>query len=251
MIGGVKFGATISLEGSNKKYHTFDDWEMVIESRVFISEPEAQQNYIEVPGSNTMLDVSEAISGHPVFRKRKISFTLAGVIPNRNNWDSKISRLRNTFEGRIVHITFDNDKEFYWKGRLTFTGFDRIMEIGRVTVELPNADPFKYNIHSNVDPWLWDPFNFFTGVIPKKPIITVNGTETTVVPAGSMWTTPTFTVNKITSGTSIKVSVNGRTHELSQGVNIIPSIEVNGDHQVQMTFTGYGELIMEYRGGSL
>lgn len=251
MIGGVKFGATISLEGSSKSQHTFNDWEMIIESKVFISEPEAQQNYIEVPGSNVMLDVSEAISGHPVFRKRKISFICAGVVPNRNNWDAKVSRLRNMYEGRIVHVTFDNDREYYWRGRLSFTSFERDMEIGRFTIDIPNADPYKYNIHSNVDPWLWDTFNFFTGVIPKKPLITVNGTETVVVPAGFMWTTPTFTVNKITSGDSITVTANGRSHKLVVGDNYIPSIEINGDAPVTITYSGYGEVLMEYRGGSL
>lgn len=242
-------GATIIIEATGTEFHTVRDWGLTITNSVSISEPEQETKYINVPGANSMLDVSEALTGRPVFKKRKIAIDLAGIDLNEFAWDATISGLRNSVEGRIVHIIFDNDETFYWKGRAHITGYDRAKTCGMLTLELPDADPYKYNINSNVDPWLWDPFDFENDIVPAEPIIDVNGTESVTIPAGYMPTCPRFTVTNMT--TPIVLTANGRKYTMKDGDNYFPALMINGDSAVVMTYTGVGKVLMEYRGGSL
>lgn len=241
-------GATIILEKTGLEFHTVTDWNLCITSAVNIEEPEQQTNYIVVPGSNTMLDVSEALTGRPTFKKRKISIDLAGL-DDAMSWDAIISGLRNTIEGRVVHIIFDNDPNYYWKGRAHLKGFDRAAICGSFTLEMDQADPFKYSVLSNVDPWLWDPFDFENDTVPEEPVIEVNGTETVVVPRGSMYTCPEFTVTGMTSPLTLKFGT--RTYSLKSGYNYFPALMIGGDEEVTLVFNGVGNVVMEYRGGSL
>lgn len=240
-------GATIIIERTGQEYHTVTDWNLIITSAVNISEPEQQTSYIEIPGANAMLDVSEALSGRLSFRKRNISIALAGI-GEQMTWDTIISSFRNAVEGKVVHIIFDNDPNYYWKGRAHITGYERAMECGRFNLELPEADPYKYNVRSNVEPWLWDPFDFENDVVPEEPIINVNGTTSITIPAGNMYTVPEFTVSELTS---LTLTVNGRNYNMTSGYNYFPGVMVNGDVPVTLTFNGKGRVIMEYRGGSL
>ena len=50
---------------------------------------------------------------------------------------------------------------------------------------IPKADPYKYNVADSTEDWLWDSFDFETGIIDEGTEITVRTGETktyTIVP---------------------------------------------------------------------
>lgn len=242
-------GITIYVEDSGRTFHTVDDWNLGLGNNNYIGDPEMETTYISIPGRDGLIDVSEAISGRRIYKKRELAFELGGVHPHWN-WDATISGMRNNIEGRVCRLTLDNDAEYYWRGRVFIQGFDRFRSLGTFTLAVPNADPYKYDILSSSDPWLWDPFNFETGEIIQEEAHVIVGSETITIPHGHMPTCPDLVVSDKVSGT-FSVTYDGATYQLVVGSNKIPAIMVGGDADVALTFNGSATVQIVYRGGSL
>ena len=245
----LTYGITIYVEDSGKTFNTLTDWHCALGNNNYIGDPEMETTYIEVPGRNGLIDATEAVSGRRIYKKRSLSFELGAVNP-RLNWDSIVSTLRNNVNGRVCRVTIDNDPGYYWHGRVYIENFDRTRELGTFELNIPVADPYKYDIASSAEPWLWDPFNFETGVITQtgSEVITDSGTIT--IAHGHMLTCPQIVVSDMVS-TSFRVEYNGTSYVLTSGTNIVPSILVGGENDVTLTFYGSATVQVVYRGGSL
>ena len=240
---------TIIVEGTDRQYHTFEDWGLYVQNTDCIGEPRQYTRYIEIPGRNGMLDLSETIAGRQVYTSREIKISLAGI-RKRKDWDSVISEFRNKINGRVCRFIFDNDPGYFWKGRPVIRDFSSVLNLGTFEVDIPEADPYKYSVLTSVEPWLWDPFNFETDMITYIGAITVSGSASITIPHGHMPACPEFVVSDKTSGT-FKVTYDGTDYDLTTGTNKIPSIYVGGDEDVELTFTGTAKVEIVYRSGSL
>lgn len=245
LFNGVKF----IVESNSKEYHSYDDWGLYVTNTDYIKEPKQNLTLVEIPGRDSQLDLSEAVTGRPTYKSRELKITLAGV-RNKISWDSIISLFRNSINGRVCRIIFDNDTQYFWRGRIDIKDFSSVLNLGKLTIDIPDADPYKYSVLTSADPWLWDPFNFETDMITYIGAITVSGTATVTIPHGYMPTCPEFVVSNKTSGT-FTVTYDGDTYDISQAVNKIPSIVVGGDQDVTLTFTGTAKVEIVYRSGSL
>lgn len=245
----LTLGIKIYVEDTGKTYHTLDDWEFALGNNNYISEPVMETKYIDVPYRDGLIDASTALTGRPIYKKRQLSFNLGGV-RERLAWDAVISGIRNNVNGRICRLTIDNDKGYYWRGRVFIEDFDRSRGLGSFTLNVPQAEPYKYSVNSSSEPWLWDPFNFETDMITYEGAWDVQGTLTETIPSGHMPTVPQFVVNDLV-GEYISLSVGGFTYKLYAGTNIIPEIIVGSYNDVTLTFTGYGKVQCVYRSGSL
>ena len=248
-MNALSNGLTIIVESTNKTFHTLDDWGFALGNNNYISDPQMETTYINVPYRDGLIDASEAISGRPIFKKRQLSFSLGGV-RERNNWDAVISNLRNNIHGKKCKVILDNDTSYYWYGRAFIEDFDRFRGLGQFTLNMPDADPYKYDVRSSTEPWLWDPFNFETGVITQIGSVTITGTGSITIPRGHMLTTPQIVVSDLLSAT-FEVTFDSSSYELATGTNVIPSIMVGGDDEVELEFTGSATVQIVYRGGSL
>ena len=247
-MNNLSIGITLYVEETGKTFHTLDDWQLALGNNNYIGEPKMETTYIQIPGRNGLIDASEAITGRRVFKKRPLAFELGGKNP-RLNWDGIISKMRNEIHGRVCRITLDNDRAYYWRGRVFLEDFDRFRELGTFTLSVPNAEPYKYSLTTSAEPWLWDPFNFETGIITYIGAVTISGTETITIPAGYMPTAPEIVVSDL-SGT-LTLDYGGQTYTLTTGTNKIPSILVGGDSDVELTFNGNAKVQIVYRSGSL
>lgn len=242
-------GATIIVEDTSKQYHTYDDWGLYITNTDCIGEPKQYTRYVEVPGRQGKIDLTGVLSSSPVFISREIKINLAGT-RHRTNWDAVISTFRNNIMGHKCKIIFDNDLGYYWYGRVGIIDFSSVLNLGTFTLDIPEADPYKYDVNSSADPWLWDPFNFETGVITQTGAESIVGSGSITINKGHMLTCPSIVVSDLQSAT-FTVTYGGKTFDLSVGSNIIPSILVGGASNVTLTFTGTATVQVVYRGGSL
>ena len=245
LFNGVEF----TIEGTNTKYHSYDDWGLYVTNTDCIKEPKQNTNYVVIPGRDGVLDLSDVTSGRPTYSGREIKIVLSGH-RNKVNWDSVLSAFRNSINGKTCKIIFDNDKEYYWRGRVVIKDFESAMSLGSFTVDIPNADPYKYDVLQSSEPWLWDPFSFVTGVIVYTGATVITGSGSITIPHGNMPTCPNIVVSKKLSGT-FKLSYGGQTYNLVLGDNKIPSILVGGDKDVVLNFTGSATVQVVYRSGSL
>lgn len=143
-------GVTIKVGDST--YHSFTDFGLAIGNTNYIEAPEYDTYYVNVPGRDGFLDLSETIAGRVIYRQRKISIEFGGK-GECNEWDAKMSDIRNKFHGKTVQLIFDNDPEWYWTGRADINDYDRFQNMGTFKFEIPQADPFKYKVTAQELNW--------------------------------------------------------------------------------------------------
>lgn len=241
-------GCSITVEDTNKTFHTYDTWRLYITNTDCIGNPEQYTNYVTVPGRNGQLDLSDTLTGRPTYIRRQLKIELAGNRP-KVSWDLIISYFRNQINGRICKIVFDNDTNHYWRGRVHVDDFSSALRLGKFTMNV-EAEPYKYNVKSSAEPWLWNPFNFNSDMITYHDAYTVSGTLQVTIPHGDMDTCPDFVVSNLV-GTEITMQYNGVTYTLTSGSNVFADILVNGITDTVLTFTGTAKVEIVYRGGSL
>lgn len=220
---------------------TYDDWGLLLQSLV-ISMPEAKISQVDIPGADGMIDLTEAM-GSVKYNNRDLQM-IFDVQGDPENWHSLTSRIGSYLHGKRLKIILDTDPGYYYIGRLALNSEKSNYLINRITIT-GNMEPYKYELFSSLEDWLWDSFDFETGVIREYKDLVVNGSLTVDVPGTRKEVLPT-----ITTSAAMQVEWKGIRYDLLAGVNKIYAISIpEGDHE--LIFYGNGTISIDYRGGTL
>lgn len=221
--------------------HTYDDFGLRIK-RVTVGFPKVKENMFDLPGADGYIDMTDYFGTH--YENRNIEIECDIEDRSYARWAAVISDVSNYLHGKKNEIIFDWDNGYYYVGRgeVETDKEDRIFS--GITLKF-DCEPYKYELSSSSEDWLWDPFDLEIGIIREYGNIQVDGTLSLVV-IGS----PMSTVPEIICSSDMTLRYEGETYNLSAGTNYIPDIEIKeGEHT--MTFTGNGTVTVSYRGGSL
>lgn len=222
--------------------HSYLDFGLILSSQV-ISPPEPKLNLVEVPMRNGSIDLTETLSGEVKYEDRKITLTFS-VIDPRRTWAYQISKIQNYLHGQRMKIIFDEDKAFYYIGRVSVNTWTSNQGIGKLVLTC-TVDPFKYDISSSSEDWLWDPFDFEVGIINETKDISVSGTATVTLIGRSKGNVPVFTASE-----AMTLTFEGIDYELQQGSQKFYELLLK-EGENELTFTGNGTITIDYTGGSL
>lgn len=225
------------------RIHTERDWGLKLLS-VYIPMPDPKTQILDIPGGDGSIDLTE-INGRPAYNDRdgvELAFDL--MDGSYESWFSKYSQFAAEVHGRKVKMVLDDDPDHYYMVRLKLDGKKSNPVYGQVTFS-GTAEPFKYDLTATNEPWLWDTFNFETGVIREieEVEITAENNKVTIIGAG-IDTTPVFVVSQ---ADNLKLTYGGRTYTLQVGRNRFPAVRV-GKEDVTLAFSGTGKFEVEYRG---
>lgn len=233
MIYGVTFG----------EKHTYRDWGLLPKSRPTVAPPDVVTNYVDVPGLDGQLDLSEVLTGRVGYQTRDFSAEFL-VIDARNRWDTLYSEILDTLHGQRVKIILDEDPGYYYMGRVTVNTLKSDRKTATISIKAV-CDPYKLEIAGSLDDWLWDTLNFETGIIRDYKALTVDGTLTLMIPGTRRPCIPTITVSAAMTAT-----FGGKEYALIAGSNRISGITITQGDNV-LTFTGSGTVSIDYKGGRL
>lgn len=225
--------------------HSITDWGFVT-TKIEIGEPEPKTHYIDIPGMNGSLDLTEAI-GEVVYNNRIINIEF--VKEESDTLEHSIGylteqRIRSYLHGQEMDIYFDSDKTFYWHGRVSVKSVDMTQKgIIVITVEA-NVEPYKYDTTFNDNDWLWDPFDFNSGIINFSRF-TINGTYTYSFVNRSMRVSPT-----ITASADMVVKFKNKNINIIKGTHKIYDIRFD-EGENELTFIGNGTVEVTYKVGVL
>ncbi len=220
---------------------TYDDWGLLLQSLV-ISMPEAKISQVDIPGADGVIDLTEAM-GTVKYNNRDLQMTF-DVKGDPENWHSLTSQIGDYLHGKRLKIILDTDPDYYYIGRLALNSEKSNYLINRITIT-GNMEPYKYELFSSLEDWLWDSFDFETGVIREYKDLVVNGSLTVDVPGTRKEVIPT-----ITASAAMQVEWKGIRYDLLAGVNKIYAISIpEGDQK--LIFYGNGIINIDYRGGIL
>lgn len=241
--------------GSKQVYHSvdfgsknsWDDWHLIPSSRPVINPPSVKTYQVEIPGGYGSLDLTEVLTGKPMYGNRVGS--LEFIVDNGHaNWIKIYTDILGYLHGQTLKLALEDDREYYYEGRLTVNEWKSEEHNSTVTIDY-DLYPFKKSIHTSGEKWLWDPFNFETGIIRTAVDIRVDGSKSVTLPGSGMPVMPKIYATT-DAGSTLSVTVGGNTYALSSGSNMNYNIVLEKDG-LTLLFTGNGTVTIDYESGEL
>lgn len=205
--------------------HTFYDWGLYVGNNAAVEPPAVRTNFIEIPGRNGNIDMTETLSGRPVYGNRVITLELGGKVAKERQ-QQFVSDFVNAYHGRRVTVEFDRDREWYYEGRATISGVEISNTVVRMTMTV-DADPYKYSRND------------------RLPKVKVDGSASVRVEGSPLWVVPEFDCSA-----AMEVTFEGKSYQLNEGKNKLYDILLK-DQSYTMTFSGTGTVEIIYRRGRL
>lgn len=222
--------------------HSFRDFGLYPKSKMVVNPPDVREVYVEIAGADGDLDITEALTGRANYESREGKFEFTVI--DRARWDLVYENLMNTIHGRKMRVVLDEDPYYYYNGRIKVDSFKTNKYTATIVIE-GYFDPYKKALYANSEKWLWDPFNFETGIARDYLGMVVNGTSVITVVGSRMPATPVIEVSS-----DMTVIFEGTTYQLTSGKNRIVGITLV-DQEYEMTFNGNGTVNIQFEVGSL
>lgn len=236
-MDGVTFGTK----------HSYRDWGLLLKSRPVISPPSPKTVYVDIPGSDGVIDLTESLTGDVKFDNRTIKCEFV-VLDARNRWSDIYSEIMDYLHGQRMRVRLDEDPTYYYEGRLQVNEWKSDKVTSTITIE-GDVEPYKMEMFSSLEDWEWDSFNFETGIIRDYKEIRVDESLTFTIEGRRKSVVPSFTVVS-DDGSGLQVRFNGTTYDLPDGTSRVLNIVIkNGANTLY--FTGNGTVSIDYRGGRL
>lgn len=245
MITTVKKGTGVTfvnVDDPGDSFHTYRDFGLILKSKT-LTLPTVKTETVNISSINGVLDLTDIIDGEAKYDNRTLTFVLNDQ-EDRWHYSAVLSKLAGRIHGKRFKIILDADQAYYYLGRVSINDFATTAAYDAdITVEC-NVDPFKYELLSAGEPWLWDPFDFETGVIKSIHNIEINGSKEIITYNGVVSVTPTFTCSA-----PMTVEVDGKSYELKAGETVNYEILIPpGENTI--TVTGHGTITIDYRIGA-
>ena len=113
-----------------------------------INPPPLKTYYVDVPGSDGKLDLTEALRGRASYDNRAMEFTFCVI--NVENVEAKKSELNGFLHGKRYDFKISMDPNYIYHGRFTITEYEySVYDVGKVlSLKLSiDADPYKKSIN--------------------------------------------------------------------------------------------------------
>lgn len=224
--------------------NTWDDWHLIPASRPLFNPPSVKTNYIEIPGGDGILDLSTALAGRPTYGNRTGSWDFY-VQNGYIDWAVLYSEIMVYLHGQNFQAILEDDPAYYYEGRFNVNQWRSDKDYSRIVIDY-NVGPYKRDVTGSGDRWLWDPFNFETGVIRSYKNLIVAGTLSVDVIGDMLDVTPIIT----STVSGMKVTFEGKTYILNRGINDMQTMIIHSGVN-KLVFTGNGKVTIQITGGRL
>lgn len=192
-------------------------------------EPEAQTNYVEVPGrSDGPLDLSTSLTGgDPRYNSRELTARFECSDGTRLDRDALLSEMANTLNGMQVEIVFPDDPDRYAVGRL------------QIETEYSDMAHAAVNVTAVCRPWRYSK-------LVKQVSVMALATEYMAVLSNSGRRILAPEVEVIGYGSRVRLTCGTKSWTLTRGVYKLPDLTLPQGNTV-ITYSGNGDLTFTYR----
>lgn len=213
---GVKFG----------DIHSFDDLNMVL-SKVEISPASPKTTYIDIPGGDGDIDLTEA-HGEVKYSDGAIKLVLSMLPNDAKSWNEKQTEISNALNGRYFEkITLEKDADYYYSGRCSVASYAEKGKDRQISISA-KVRPYKMRQNETV---------LQVNLSSTEHTITLQNSRKSVVP------------DIICTG-SASIVFGGNTFTIGEGSFRFLDILLKEGANV-MTASGTGTLTFTYREGDL
>lgn len=143
--------------------NTWDDWHLIPTTRPVVLPPSVRTKYVEIPGMDGNIDITEALTGRPSYGNRTGSMEFITDV-DFMSWEHLYSRIMNYLHGKRMKMTLEDDPGYYYEGRFSINQWKSDKLWSTITIGY-DVGPWKRSTTSTSEPWHWDPFDFENGVV--------------------------------------------------------------------------------------
>ena len=210
---GVMFGSK----------HSYLDWGLLLKSYPEISPPEPKTKYVDIPGTDGELDLTELLTGFVQYKSREISFEFT-ILRDRSEWASIYSDIYDHLHGKRMDIILDDDPDYAYRGRISVDGRKddkRTTEIKLTAL----VEPYKVKL------------------VKKTVSVDIQGSRQLMVVGSRKPVVPSFT-----SSAAITMLYNGKEFHLPKGNSQFSDVIIREGNNA-FSFVGTGSVSMSYQEG--
>ena len=219
--------------------NTWTNWFLIPDTRPVFNPPSPKTSFLDIPGQDGSLDISELLSGYPTFHDRE--GTMDFIVDNgHQEWQKLYSEIMGFLHGKNMNARLTDDPLYYYQGHFW---------VNKWRSEPANS---VISINYRVGPYKW--------AISESTVYDFTSTDTTsevYVPAGTYGhapVTPKFIITEAPLG--ITVSFENRALNIDETVQLSA-----GTHQpdgfvfygggIRLHFKGAGKVSIKIREGYL
>lgn len=124
--------------------NSWDDWYLIPTSRPVVAQPKVKTKYIDIPGADGQLDLTELLAGRPLYDMRTGSWEF---ILQPENWafEDAISVIMGYLHGRRMRVILEDDPGWYYEGRLEVNALKCDKFYNTITINY-SLGPYKYSL---------------------------------------------------------------------------------------------------------
>lgn len=220
--------------------NTWTDWFLIPDSRPVFAPPSPKTDFLDIPGLDGSLDISELLTGYPVYNDREGSMKF--IVDNgHREWQELYSEIMDFLHGKRMKAVLTDDPGYYYEGRFAVNEWESQKSNSVITIEYKTG-PYKWETSETVLLNLTATTSGVTrtisagtyGAAPILPQFIV--TEAPPTGLAVQFVNPTLNINKT-------ISMTTGTHQ--------PAEFVLYGGNVTMTFTGVGKVSVRIRKGRL
>lgn len=123
-------------------YNTYYNWNLILTSKT-ITPPEVKTNNVEIDGMNGSLDLTEALSGEPVYKNRTVSATFWTDVGKRTERESLVQEIILTLHGQHFNIIEPDAPDKHFIGRISVKSYENNLAYLTFTIDC-TCEPYRY-----------------------------------------------------------------------------------------------------------
>lgn len=215
--------------------NTWTDWHLIPSSRPLVNPPNVRSSFVEIPGSDGALDLSDALIGRPTYADRTGTWDFY-VDNGYGDWTDRYSNIMAYLHGQKMKAVLEDDPLFYYEGRFTVNQWRSDPYYSRIAINY-EVGPYKLYSATEGEMWLWDPFNFETDVIRSYRNMTIKRGVPLIVNIDGdvMDIIPVIT----TTASGILLEINGYRVNLKKGTSTYDNVVITqGENTLVFTYNG-------------
>lgn len=209
--------------------HSFYDFGLIL-SAVDIPPAAPKTTYIDIPGGDGSIDLTEAL-GEIKFSDRVLKFSFAmnpaGDL-SETAWEERKTLISNYLNGRLCKITLDKDSDFYWVGRCSVESYASQKRLRQIVISA-TVRPYKFRQSETI--------RSYTLTSTAQTIVLRNGRKSVC---------PVITC----TGSDTTVVFDSKTYKLSAGTHKFLNIRLTEGNN-RLTISGSGQITFTYQEAEL
>lgn len=125
------------------EFHSYKDFGLVPTSKLIINLPSPKLEYLDMPGMQGEIDITESLGGEVLYEMRTGSFEF--LVSDPEKWQEVYGKLLSTAHGKKTNIVLDTEKDYVYQGRMWVSEFKSDKNYSLITLDY-KLEPYKYSL---------------------------------------------------------------------------------------------------------